>query len=85
MISWFDAAQTPASQGTFASRMDSCGVMYFGNEGGGIVTYDGSKWLLNRKHPGISSVKVLITDNRGVVFAGGRNDFVSCGLMKEED
>ncbi|MEZ4998940.1 MAG: hypothetical protein R2758_16285 [Bacteroidales bacterium] len=46
LISWFDAARTPGEPGNLCITMDSCGVMYFGNEGGGIVTYDGSKWLL---------------------------------------
>ncbi len=81
LISWFDAAQTPGEPGNLCITMDSCGVMYFGNEGGGIVTYDGSKWLLTGT-PGISSVKVLITDNRGVVFAGGRNDF---GILRPDE
>lgn len=74
LISRFDAAITPGELRNLCITMDSRGVMYFGNEGGGIVTYDGSNWGIIRT-PGTEAVSVLVTDTRGIVYAGGRNDF----------
>jgi len=54
--------------------MDKRGVMYFGNESYGIVTYDGTIWgLIPMLTP--QKVNVLATDHRGVVYAGGETDF----------
>ncbi|MFZ2286419.1 MAG: SpoIIE family protein phosphatase [Bacteroidales bacterium] len=54
--------------------MDKRGVMYFGNESSGIVTYDGTAWgLIPMLTP--QKVHALATDPRGVVFAGGETDF----------
>ncbi len=74
MISWFDAAETPGELTNLSITMDGRGVMYFGNEGGGILTYNGSSWNLIRT-PGTGRITALATDTRGVVFAGGENDF----------
>lgn len=61
--------------------MDNRGVMYFGNEAGGIVTYDGRNWGMIRT-PGMEATSCLITDSRGIVYAGGRNDF---GFIRPDD
>jgi len=73
LISWFDAADTPGNLINLSITMDKRGVMYFGNESNGIVTYDGSGWdLISMKSP--QRVTSLATDTRGVVFVGGEND-----------
>ncbi|MCK7531155.1 MAG: hypothetical protein MZV63_08990 [Marinilabiliales bacterium] len=46
MISWYDAAETPGDLRNLCITMDKRGVMYFGNESYGIVTYDGTVWGL---------------------------------------
>lgn len=74
LVSWFDAAETPGDLRNLSVTMDGRGVMYFGNEAGGILTYDGSEWGLIRT-PGTGKVTVISTDTRGIVFAGGENDF----------
>jgi len=74
LISRFDASATPGELRNLCITMDSRGVMYFGNESGGIVTYDGSRWS-RIATPGIGAVTSLITDTRGIVYAGGRNGF----------
>lgn len=81
LIGWFDAAQTPGELRNLCITMDHSGVMYFGNEAGGIVTYDGSRWGLIRT-PGTTAVTSLVTDARGIVFAGGKNDF---GILQPDD
>jgi ligand-binding sensor domain-containing protein len=81
LIGWFDAAQTPGELRNLSITMDKSGVMYFGNEADGIVTYDGSGWGLI-KTPGMAGVTSLITDKRGLVYAGGRNDF---GFLQPDD
>jgi len=74
MISWSDAAETPGDLINLSITMDKRGVMYFGNESSGIVTYDGTLWgLIPMLTP--QRVGALATDHRGVVFAGGDTDF----------
>ncbi|MBE0679251.1 MAG: SpoIIE family protein phosphatase [Bacteroidales bacterium] len=74
MISWSDAAETPGDLINLCITMDKRGVMYFGNESSGIVTYDGTLWgLIPMLTP--QRVGALATDHRGVVFAGGDTDF----------
>lgn len=81
LIGWFDAAQTPGELRNLSITMDHSGLMYFGNEAGGIVTYDGNRWSLI-KTPGTTGVTTLVTDFRGIVFAGGINDF---GMLQPDD
>ncbi len=74
MIIWSDAADTPGDLINLCITMDKRGVMYFGNESSGIVTYDGTLWgLIPMLTP--QRVGALATDHRGVVFAGGVTDF----------
>ncbi len=74
ILSWFDAAVTPGDLRNLCIIMDKRGVMYFGNESSGIVTYDGNLWgLIPLLTP--QKVNALATDYRGLVFAGGDNDF----------
>ncbi len=81
LISRFDASATPGELRNLCITMDSRGVMYFGNEAGGIVTYDGSRWGMITT-PGLGAVTSLITDTHGIVYAGGRNGF---GLLQPDD
>ncbi|MDM8003414.1 MAG: SpoIIE family protein phosphatase [Bacteroidota bacterium] len=81
LISRFDAAITPGELRNLCITMDNRGVMYFGNEAGGIVTYDGRNWGMIRT-PGMEKALCLITDSRGIVYAGGRNDF---GYVQPDD
>ena len=81
MISRFDAALTPGELRNLCITMDNRGVMYFGNEGGGIVTYDGKNWGMIRT-PGLEAAACLVTDSRGIVYAGGRNEF---GYLQPDD
>ncbi len=74
LISRVDAAVTPGDLRNLCITMDGRGVMYFGSERGGIITYDGSSWDLIPT-PGMKSVTSVISDTRGIVYAGGENDF----------
>lgn len=74
IISCFDAAETPGNLRNLCITMDKRGVMFFGNESSGIVTYDGTVWgLIPMQTP--QKVTALATDHRGTVFAGGDIDF----------
>jgi hypothetical protein len=74
LISWFDAADTPGDLCNLSITMDKRGVMFFGNETNGIVTYDGSSWdMISMNTP--QKVISLATDTRGIVYVGGENDF----------
>jgi Y_Y_Y domain/Stage II sporulation protein E (SpoIIE) len=81
MISWFDVAETPGELINLCITMDKRGVMFFGNVSSGIVTYDGTTWRLIPM-PVPQSVNALISDHRGVVFAGGGSDF---GLLEPDN
>jgi ligand-binding sensor domain-containing protein len=72
LISVYDIDQTHGGLKRLCITMDGRGVMYFGNESGGITTYDGSSWD-RIVTPG--KVTALATDARGIVFAGGETDF----------
>jgi hypothetical protein len=74
LISWFDAAETPGDLENRCITMDKRGVMYFGNESTGIVTYDGHNWGLIPM-PGLQRVTALASDHRGVVYTGAESDF----------
>lgn len=81
MISWFDAARTPGDLLNLCITMDKRGVMFFGNESNGIITYDGTTWRLIPM-PAPQRVNAIISDHRGVVFAGGDYDF---GLLEPDN
>ncbi len=74
LISWFDAAETPGDLENRCITMDKRGIMYFGNESTGIVTYDGHNWGLVPM-PGLQRVTALASDHRGLVYAGTEGDF----------
>jgi hypothetical protein len=61
--------------------MDNCGVMYFGNQSKGIVTYNGLKWDLI-KMGSQQRVNALAKDYRGIVYVGGETDF---GFLQPDD
>jgi hypothetical protein len=44
LISVYDIDQNRGGLKRLCITMDGRGVMYFGNENGGITTYDGSSW-----------------------------------------
>jgi ligand-binding sensor domain-containing protein len=74
LISVYDIDQIRGGLKRLCITMDSRGVMYFGNENGGITTYDGSIWDMIIT-PGTGSVTALATDSRGIVYAGGETGF----------
>jgi len=80
LISWFDAAETPGDLENRCITMDKRGVMFFGNESTGIVTYDGHNWGLIPM-PGLQRVTALAADHRGVVYVGAESDF---GFLQPE-
>lgn len=80
LISWFDAAETPGDLENRCITMDKRGVMYFGNESTGVVTYDGQQWGLIPM-PGLQRITALASDHRGLVYAGGEGDF---GFLQPE-
>lgn len=74
LIRAYDIAQTGGGLKSLCITMDGRGVMYFGNEAGGITTYDGFSWD-KIVTPGVGKVTALVTDSRGIVFAGGDTGF----------
>jgi len=74
LISVYDIDQTHGGLRRLCITMDGRGVMYFGNESGGITTYDGSSWDIIATL-GTGKVTALATDAHGIVFAGGETDF----------
>jgi hypothetical protein len=81
MISLLDAAGTTGDLLNLCITMDKRGVMFFGNESNGIVTFDGTTWRLIPM-PAPQRVNALTSDHRGVVFAGGDSDF---GLLEPDN
>lgn len=81
VVRWFDAMETPGDPYNICVTMDKRGVMYFGSQEKGILTYDGTEWGLV-KVPGEKSVSSLCSDHRGVVYAGITDDF---GTLQPDD
>ncbi|HWR75278.1 MAG TPA: SpoIIE family protein phosphatase [Bacteroidales bacterium] len=81
VVTWFDAMETPGDLQNWCITMDKRGVMYFGNQAKGIVTYDGLGWGLIRMN-GEQRVNALASDYRGIVYAGGEKDF---GFIQPDD
>ncbi|NLE34866.1 MAG: SpoIIE family protein phosphatase [Bacteroidales bacterium] len=81
LVSLIDAAETPGELGNLCVTMDGRGVIYFGNDGGGILSFDGSSWNLIPAS-GTGRVTALATDTRGIVFAGSDKDL---GLLQPDE
>ena len=81
VVTWFDAMEIPGDLQNWSITMDKRGVMYFGNQAKGIVTYDGLGWGLIRMGSE-QRVNALAADYRGIVYAGGETDF---GFIQPDD
>jgi hypothetical protein len=81
VVTWFDAMEIPGDLQNWCITMDKRGVMYFGNQAQGIVTFDGFRWDLIRMGSE-QRVNALAADYRGVVYAGGETDF---GFIQPDD
>lgn len=58
---------------------DKDGILYFGCNAG-VLIYNGETWQ-NVKLPNQSSVRALAVDSKGIVYAGGFNEF---GIIKKD-
>jgi serine phosphatase RsbU (regulator of sigma subunit) len=81
VVSWFDAMEIPGDLSNWCITMDKRGVMFFGNQEKGIVTYDGLGWDLI-KMGSEQRVNTLATDFSGIVYVGGETDF---GFIQPDD
>jgi hypothetical protein len=81
VVTWFDAMEIPGDLQNWCITMDKRGVMYFGNQAKGIVTYDGFGWGLIQMGSE-QRVNALAADYRGIVYAGGETDF---GFIQPDD
>jgi serine phosphatase RsbU (regulator of sigma subunit) len=81
VVTWFDAIEIPGDLQNWCITMDKRGVMYFGNQAKGIVTYDGLGWGLIQMGSE-QRVNALAADYRGIVYAGGETDF---GFIQPDD
>ncbi len=81
VVTWFDAMEIPGDLQNWCITMDNRGVMYFGNQAKGIVTYDGLGWGLIQMGSE-QRVNALAADYRGIVYAGGETDF---GFIQPDD
>ena len=81
VVTWFDAMEIPGDLQNWCITMDKRGVMYFGNQAKGIVTYDGLAWDLIKMN-GEQRVNALASDHRGIVYVGGETDF---GFIQPDD
>ncbi|MCI0522864.1 MAG: hypothetical protein L0Y37_04325, partial [Bacteroidales bacterium] len=81
VVRWFDAMETPGDLQNCCIATDKRGVIYFGNESRGIMTYDGLNWGLI-KIPAGQRVSAMASDHRGVIYAGITDDF---GLLQPDN
>jgi serine phosphatase RsbU (regulator of sigma subunit) len=81
VVTWFDAMEIPGDLQNWCITMDKRGVMYFGNQTKGIVTYDGRGWGLIQMGSQ-QRVNALAADYRGIVYVGGETDF---GFIQPDD
>ncbi|MCJ7821376.1 MAG: hypothetical protein MUP53_09240, partial [Bacteroidales bacterium] len=74
IVTTVDALETPGDPLNLCITMDKRGVMFFGNQSKGVLTYDGLRWkLIPLNRP--QRINALASDYRGVVYVGGTNDF----------
>ena len=52
---------------------DTHGIMYFANNNGGILQYDGVNWI-SVERPAGAAFRSLVKDDKGVIYAGGIGD-----------
>lgn len=81
LVSYTDVTETPGDIQNWCITMDNRGMMFFGTQSKGVVTYDGLQWgviLMNEQQ----RVNALAVDDRGVVYVGGSTDF---GLLQPDD
>ncbi len=81
VVTWFDAMEVPGDLQNWCITMDKRGVMYFGNQAKGIVTYDGLGWGLIQMGRE-QRINALAADYRGIVYVGGETDF---GFIQPDD
>ena len=81
VVTWFDAMEIPGDLQNWCITMDTRGMMYFGNQAKGIVTYDGSRWDLIQMGSE-QRVNAIAADYRGIVYVGGETDF---GFIQPDD
>jgi hypothetical protein len=81
VVTWYDAMEISGDLQNLCITMDKRGVMYFGNQAKGILTYDGLGWDLI-KMGSEQRVNALATDYRGIVYVGGESDF---GFIQPDD
>lgn len=62
-----------ASEQNWAICQDKRGVMYFGNNDGGVLVYNGDKWEKVKIQN--NEVRSLAVDSLGFVYVGGNNEF----------
>ncbi|MBN2632163.1 MAG: SpoIIE family protein phosphatase [Bacteroidales bacterium] len=55
---------------------DKFGALYFGNDDNLVIRYDGTRWTTIKLNPeNYTSVRALTTDDNGIVYVSGVNEF----------
>lgn len=70
----YSTMNTPGSEQNWSIVRDKRGIMYFGSQDKGVITYDGHSWRkidIRNNTP----VQSLATDYRGYIYVGAASDF----------
>ncbi|MGM0463275.1 MAG: SpoIIE family protein phosphatase [Bacteroidota bacterium] len=70
----YSTMNTPGVEQNWCIVRDSRGVMYFGNQDNGVITYDGNSWarIEIQNNPRVLSLE---TDSAGYIYVGAASEF----------
>lgn len=70
----YSTMNTPGSEQNWCMVRDPRGIMYFGNQDKGVITYDGHSWG-RIEIPDNPRVLSLEADSKGYIYVGGASEF----------
>ncbi|MBN2663092.1 MAG: SpoIIE family protein phosphatase [Bacteroidales bacterium] len=73
LINYYSPDQYNAARQNWAVVQDKRGIMYFGNNDGSVLEFDGNNW--NRLEISELGIRSLCVDNNNLIFVGGNNLF----------
>ncbi len=70
----YSTMNTPGSEQNWCMVRDPRGIMYFGNQDKGVITYDGHSWgrIEMQDNPRVLSLEA---DSKGYIYVGGASEF----------
>jgi hypothetical protein len=72
----FSMQEIEAAEYNWCIAKDKFGSVYFGNDDNAVIRYDGTRWTkIKVKQKTATIVRAIGTDDNGIVYVGGPNEF----------